>query len=269
MDDMRCRRRRFPHHRPVPAADAQACRGQALRAARRVPGAGGRRGQGLPDGVGQPADPLLLSRRRGLRAPQGGAACGAQVAAAPPRTCHAAHPRHRLQRHRQVDAGARDGSASRPPVSSISTRNTGGRAGSSPRRRSGWRAGRKPRGARSLGDGRQLQRHFCDPCAARGRHRVARPAAPHLFPARVCGASSRATAECGPTCRRGARSRSIWSSCSSGCGPTRRAAGRRTLSLLESLRGESPVVVLRTPRQVRAFVDGLPATLVSRLAEVA
>ena len=43
----------------------------------------------------------------------------------------------------------------------------------------------------------------------------------------------------------------------------------RTLSLIESLRGRIPVVVLQTPRQVRAFVDGLPATLVSRHAEVA
>ncbi|HZN31566.1 MAG TPA: AAA family ATPase [Xanthobacteraceae bacterium] len=43
----------------------------------------------------------------------------------------------------------------------------------------------------------------------------------------------------------------------------------RTLSLIESLRGRIPVVVLRTPRQVRAFVEGLPATLVSRHAEAA
>jgi adenylate kinase family enzyme len=43
----------------------------------------------------------------------------------------------------------------------------------------------------------------------------------------------------------------------------------RTLSLIESLRGRIPVVVLRTPRQVRAFVGGLPASLVSRHAEAA
>src|SRR5687767_2294380 len=43
----------------------------------------------------------------------------------------------------------------------------------------------------------------------------------------------------------------------------------RALSLVESLRGRIPVVVLRTPRQVRAFVEGLQATLVSCLAEVA
>ena len=43
----------------------------------------------------------------------------------------------------------------------------------------------------------------------------------------------------------------------------------RTLRLIESLRGRIPVVVLRTPRQVRAFVEGLPATLVSRHAEAA
>jgi len=43
----------------------------------------------------------------------------------------------------------------------------------------------------------------------------------------------------------------------------------RTLSLIESLRGRIPVVVLRTPRQVRAFAQGLPATLALRRAEVA
>lgn len=35
----------------------------------------------------------------------------------------------------------------------------------------------------------------------------------------------------------------------------------RTLELLESLRGKLPFVVLGTPRQVRAFVEGLPETL--------
>ena len=34
-------------------------------------------GQGLPAGLGQPADALVLSCGRGLRAAQGGAACGA------------------------------------------------------------------------------------------------------------------------------------------------------------------------------------------------
>ena len=39
MDDLRSRRRRLPHHRPVPAADAQAPPGGALRHAGRVQGA--------------------------------------------------------------------------------------------------------------------------------------------------------------------------------------------------------------------------------------
>ena len=43
----------------------------------------------------------------------------------------------------------------------------------------------------------------------------------------------------------------------------------RTLNLLASLRGKVPVVVLRTSREVRTFVDGLPVTLASRHAEVA
>src|SRR5262245_5304365 len=43
----------------------------------------------------------------------------------------------------------------------------------------------------------------------------------------------------------------------------------RTLSLIENLRGRMPVIVLRTPRQVRAFADGLPETLAPAQAEVA
>ena len=43
----------------------------------------------------------------------------------------------------------------------------------------------------------------------------------------------------------------------------------KTLALLGTVRGRLPVIVLKTPREVRAFVDGLPATLVPRHAEVA
>jgi hypothetical protein len=35
----------------------------------------------------------------------------------------------------------------------------------------------------------------------------------------------------------------------------------RTLALLESLRGKLPFVVLRTPREVKSFAEGLPGTL--------
>ncbi len=59
------RRCRFPHHRPVPAADQEASRGGALRPAGRVrdvQAAGG--GQGLPAGRGLAADPLLAPCRR-------------------------------------------------------------------------------------------------------------------------------------------------------------------------------------------------------------
>ena len=67
--------RRFPDHRPVPAADAEAPRGGALRDAggvRRLREGGVR--QGLPDGLGDAADPVELPRRRRLRAAAGGAA---------------------------------------------------------------------------------------------------------------------------------------------------------------------------------------------------
>jgi adenylate kinase family enzyme len=43
----------------------------------------------------------------------------------------------------------------------------------------------------------------------------------------------------------------------------------RTLSLLETLQGRMPIVVLRTPREVRAFVDGLPGSLAPPEAEAA
>lgn len=42
----------------------------------------------------------------------------------------------------------------------------------------------------------------------------------------------------------------------------------KTLAMLEGVRGRMPVIVLRTPRQVRAFVDSLPETLVRARAEV-
>jgi adenylate kinase family enzyme len=37
----------------------------------------------------------------------------------------------------------------------------------------------------------------------------------------------------------------------------------RTLELLASLKGRLPIVVLKNPREVRAFVEGLPGTLTS------
>jgi adenylate kinase family enzyme len=43
----------------------------------------------------------------------------------------------------------------------------------------------------------------------------------------------------------------------------------RTLRLLESLHGRIPIVVLRTPGQVRTFAEGLPGTLAPASAEVA
>jgi MoxR-like ATPase len=43
----------------------------------------------------------------------------------------------------------------------------------------------------------------------------------------------------------------------------------RTLSLVESLQGRMALVVLRTPREVRAFVDGLPRSLAPAPAEAA
>ena len=64
-------RGRFPDHRPISAADAEASRGRPLRHAGRVRGlspAGA--GQGLPDGLGVAADPLVLSRRRRFRPAQ-------------------------------------------------------------------------------------------------------------------------------------------------------------------------------------------------------
>ncbi len=63
------RRRRLPHHRAIPPADAQASRGDAVRAARRVQILRDRRlRQGLPDGVGLAADALLAPRGRRFRA---------------------------------------------------------------------------------------------------------------------------------------------------------------------------------------------------------
>ena len=41
----------------------------------------GRLHQGLPDGVGEPADPLVASRRRGFRQTQGGSRCGRPLSA--------------------------------------------------------------------------------------------------------------------------------------------------------------------------------------------
>jgi adenylate kinase family enzyme len=43
----------------------------------------------------------------------------------------------------------------------------------------------------------------------------------------------------------------------------------RTLSLIESLQGRMALVVLRTPRQVRALVEGLPGSLAPPEAEAA
>ena len=72
MDDLRAAECRFPHHRPVSAADAQASRGDAFRAAGRIRGVeDGRLCQRLPDGVGEPADALVAPRRRGFCAAQG------------------------------------------------------------------------------------------------------------------------------------------------------------------------------------------------------
>ena len=114
--------------------------------------------QGLPDGVGKPADPLLLPRRRGLRAAAGGAVCGARVARAIRRTPHAAHPRHRLERHRQVDVGAQDRPQARAPRDPSRPRVlAAGLGGDGAGRVAGAR--RAPGGRRSLGNGRQLQRH--------------------------------------------------------------------------------------------------------------
>jgi lipoic acid synthetase len=68
------RGRRFPHHRPISAADPQASSGAAFPAAGGVRGAEDHRlRQGLPDGVVVAADALLASRRRGFCAIEGGA----------------------------------------------------------------------------------------------------------------------------------------------------------------------------------------------------
>ena len=97
------RRRRLPHHRPIPAADAQAPRGGALRAAGRVQGLRDHRlCQGLPDGVGVAADALVASCRRGFCAAQG---------RAPART--------RAERCRSSPTSA--GSGTPPPTCSISS----------------------------------------------------------------------------------------------------------------------------------------------------
>ena len=65
-------RRRLPHHRPVSPADAEAPSGRPLRHAGRVQVLRDHRlRQGLPDGLGEPADALVAPRRRGFRAAQG------------------------------------------------------------------------------------------------------------------------------------------------------------------------------------------------------
>ncbi len=67
------RRRRFPDHRPIPAADGQARRGRPLRHAggvRRV--CLDRARQGIPAGFGDAADPQLLPCRRRFRGAAGG-----------------------------------------------------------------------------------------------------------------------------------------------------------------------------------------------------
>ena len=65
---------RFSHHRAVSAADPQASRRDALRHRRMNSRLReGRLHQGLPDGVGEPADPLVASRRRRFRQAAGGA----------------------------------------------------------------------------------------------------------------------------------------------------------------------------------------------------
>src|SRR5262249_16425095 len=61
------RRRRLPHHRPIPPAHAQARRDRPLLASRRIRGPQGNRGiQGFPDGVRHAADALQLPRGRGF-----------------------------------------------------------------------------------------------------------------------------------------------------------------------------------------------------------
>ena len=67
-------RRRLHHHRAIFAADAQASRGRALRAAGRIQGArDDRLQQRLPDGRGLAAHALLAPCRRGFRAAASGA----------------------------------------------------------------------------------------------------------------------------------------------------------------------------------------------------
>ena len=84
MDDLRAAGSRFPHHRPVSAADPQACAARPLLVAGRIPVAGtDRPRQGIPDGVGEPADALLLSRRQRLRGAEGGTGCSVEMSAPP------------------------------------------------------------------------------------------------------------------------------------------------------------------------------------------
>ena len=65
MDDLRAAERRFPHHRSISAAVAQASSGRALRAARGIQRIGDHRlCQGFFAGRGKPADALLASCRR-------------------------------------------------------------------------------------------------------------------------------------------------------------------------------------------------------------
>ena len=87
MDDMRAAERRFSHHRPIFAADAEAPRGRAVRPARGVRRIrGDRPRQGLPARVVFAADPLLAPRRRRFRPPSrgaNGAARGADIGVDP------------------------------------------------------------------------------------------------------------------------------------------------------------------------------------------
>src|SRR5690606_19798243 len=68
------RRCRFPHHRSISAADAQAPCGHTLRHSRRVQVVRDHRlCQGISDGLGVSAYAFVPSRGRGFCAPEGGA----------------------------------------------------------------------------------------------------------------------------------------------------------------------------------------------------